>query len=123
MEFLLYLSPMFTAICIIGVLGIIGCLITSIIFYVGYLEARDKSQEKVEVKQFLKNSKFFGKLMVVCSVFVILSAPVAHIDSTFKTVLLYRGITSENVERIVDSTTRIIEMAEKYVETKIKTPE
>ena len=120
MEFLLYLSPMFFAVFFLSIAGVVGCLIASIIFYVSYVEERDRYNRDYKEEAFLKNSKFFAKVMVVCIVSVILSAPIAHIDSTYKSVLLYKGITSENVEKIADSTTRIIKMAEKYVEQKVK---
>ena len=122
MEFLLYLSPMFEALCWICGFVVLGGTAASIIFYTSYTEIvydENPSTKSLE-EQYYKNSKFFAKVAVVCAVLFILSTPLASIGSTYKSVLLYKGITSENVEKIADSTTRIIEMAEKYVEQKVK---
>ena len=60
------------------------------------------------------------RIIVVAAVMMLLSAPGAFISITYKNVLMYQGITSENADKIMDSSTRILELAEKYVEGKVK---
>ncbi|MDC1299985.1 hypothetical protein N8Z24_00605 [bacterium] len=126
MELLLWLNPAFFALNVIIALALVVLVcvaISSSIAEYGKAEGcwhctKDTETERLDIVT--KVFKKYAKPVIILGLLLIVLSPITCVRDSYKEVLLYRGVNSENAEKIVDSTTRIIEMAEKYVEQKVE---
>ena len=116
MEILFWIQPMFVALMSVSGALMIFYLIVTLVHYDSACNTKNL-ESKLKYKSSAKRYTKIGYIFVFV---FILSTPLSCSDKTYKNILLYRGITSDNAQEIMDSSTRILKLAEKYVESKVK---
>jgi hypothetical protein len=117
LELLFWLQPMVFMMMILFVVITVSCTIALIAYVCSRLFDRLSKDEKMVVD---KTIKFLVCSWIISFFVASLMAPVADIDETYKRVLIYRGINSETADKVVSTTDRILELAEKAAVTELE---
>ena len=105
----------------LGIVAFITAWITVVITGIVYLvNDNPKDREEVFYRRIAKVvGKLSAKVCVVAMIVIIVTSPLSSTEKTYKNILFYRGINSNNAAEIMDSTARILKFAEQYIEGKV----